>query len=132
MAGLIRTMRVNVDRMQQHSVKGFTLATEVADWLAKKGVPFSEAHEITGALVRYCEDRSIGLEDLSNEDLATVDTRLHPSIKSALTARAAIEARKAYGGTAPDRVKEQIGRLRDLLNRQQEWLSLYSGPRFER
>ncbi|MDQ0997694.1 argininosuccinate lyase [Phyllobacterium ifriqiyense] len=132
MTGLIRTMRVNVDRMQQHSVEGFTLATEVADWLAKNGVPFSEAHEITGALVRYCEDRSIGLEDLSEDDLATVDARLHPSIKSALSAKAAIEARKAYGGTAPDRVKEQIGRLRDLLNKQQEWLKLYSGPRFER
>ncbi|MEP7452928.1 argininosuccinate lyase [Phyllobacterium sp. SB3] len=132
MAGLIRTMRVNVDRMQQHSVDGFTLATEVADWLAKNGVPFSEAHEITGALVRYCEDREVGLEDLSDDDLAAVDTRLLPSIKSALTARAAIEARRAYGGTAPARVKEQIARLGNLLNEQQEWLNLYSGPRFER
>lgn len=132
MAGLIRTMRVNVDIMRQQSVEGFTLATEVADWLAKSGVPFSEAHEITGALVRYCEDHSIGLEDLSDADLAAVDGRLLPSIKSCLSPQAAIEARKAYGGTAPDRVKEQISRLSNLLNEQQEWLHLYSGPRFER
>jgi argininosuccinate lyase len=132
MAGLIRTMRVNVDIMRQQSVEGFTLATEVADWLAKSGVPFSEAHEITGALVRYCEDRSIGLEDLSDADLAEVDARLLPSIKAGLSPQAAIEARKGYGGTAPDRVNEQIARLKNVLDGQKEWLSSYSGPRASR
>ncbi|MGH6859082.1 MAG: argininosuccinate lyase [Phyllobacterium sp.] len=132
MAGLVRTMRVNVDVMTRQSVDGFTLATEVADWLAKSGVPFSEAHEITGALVRYCEDRSLGLEDLDDADLAAVDVRLLPQIKASLTAQAAVEARRAYGGTAPDRVREQIVRLKILLNEQREWLHLYAGPRFER
>ena len=132
MAGLIRTMRVNADIMRRQSVEGFTLATEVADWLAKSGVPFSQAHEITGALVRYCEDQSLGLEDLSDADLAAVDARLSPSIKASLSPQAAIEARKAYGGTAPERVKEQIARLKNVLDGQKEWLSSYSGPRAER
>lgn len=129
MAGLIRTMHVNVDVMQRQSVDGFTLATEVADWLAKSGIAFSEAHEITGALVRYCEDHSMGLEDLSNADLAAVDARLLPSIKASLSPQAAIEARKGFGGTAPDRVREQIARLKDVLDGQGKWLSSYSGPR---
>ncbi|MBN9135019.1 argininosuccinate lyase [Phyllobacterium sp.] len=128
MAGLVRTMRVNVDIMRRQSVDGFTLATEVADWLAKTGIPFSEAHEITGALVRYCEDRNIGLEDVSDDDLAAVDVRLLPSIRSSLSPQAAVDARKGYGGTAPDRVREQIVRLKTVLESQREWLSSYASP----
>ncbi|MCX8278705.1 argininosuccinate lyase [Phyllobacterium sp. 0TCS1.6C] len=131
MAGLVRTMRVNTERMAQQSLEGFTLATEVADWLARSGVPFSEAHEITGALVRYCEDRSLGLEDLTEADLAAVDPRLLPPIMDCLSARAAIAARSGYGGTAPQRVSEQIARLASLLNDQRQWLHDYSGPSFE-
>lgn len=129
MAGMMRTMRVNVDELKRQSTEGFTLATEVADWLARNGVPFSEAHEITGALVRYCEDRGIGLEDLGDDDLAAVDARLAPAIKAHLTPEAAVAARRGYGGTAPERVREQIARLSGLLDAQREWAAHYVGPR---
>ncbi|MGO4573533.1 argininosuccinate lyase [Microvirga sp. 2TAF3] len=129
MAGMVRTMRVDTEELRRQATDGFTLATEVADWLARRGVPFSEAHEITGGLVRYCEDRGIGLEDLTEADLAAVDARLDASIKSCLTPEAAIMARNAYGGTAPERITEQIVRLRSLFDSQREWAMHYDGPR---
>jgi argininosuccinate lyase len=128
MAGMVRTWRVNTAELARQAIDGFTLATEVADWLARRGVPFSEAHEITGDLVRYCEDRGIGLEDLSKMDLAAVHPRLDAEIKSCLTPQAAVSARKAYGGTAPERVVEQLSRLRLLLDEQREWAIHYDGP----
>ncbi|WP_230533995.1 argininosuccinate lyase [Microvirga roseola] len=129
MAGMIRTMRVNNAELRRQATDGFTLATEVADWLARQGVPFSEAHEITGSLVRYCEDRGIGLGDLSRDDLATVDARLDMSIKESLTPEAAVRARDGYGGTAPQRVTEQLERLRANFDSQREWAMRYDGPR---
>ncbi len=129
MAGMVRTMRVNVDEIRRQATDGFTLATEVADWLARRGIPFSEAHEITGRLVRYCEDRAIGLEDLSENDLAAVDARLDASIKASLTPEAAIAARDGFGGTAPQRVREQLTRLRSHFESQREWAMRYDGPR---
>src|SRR3546814_12185894 len=86
--------------------EGFTLATEVADWLSRRGVPFAQAHEITGAVVRLCEERGIELEQLSAADLALVDPRLDISIKVALTPEEAVAARQGYGGTAPARVRD--------------------------
>jgi len=129
MAGMVRTMRVRGEELRRQATDGFTLATEVADWLARRGVPFSEAHEITGSLVRYCEDRGVGFEELSEADLATVDPRLDVSLKSCLTPEAAISARNAYGGTAPERVSEQLTRLRALSAGQREWAMRYDGPR---
>jgi argininosuccinate lyase len=129
MAGMIATMRVDVARLRAQSTEGFTLATEVADWLSRRGVPFAEAHEITGALVRLCEDRGIGLEGLDDADLAAVDARLLPALRQVLTPEAAVAARAGYGGTAPDRVAEQLVRLRDTLDTQRDWASRYDGPR---
>lgn len=129
MAGMIRTMRVDADEIRHQATDGFTLATEVADWLARRGIPFSEAHEITGRLVRYCEDRRIGLEDLGESDLASVDSRLDISIKASLTLEAALAARDGFGGTAPQRVGEQLERLRSHFESQREWAMRYNGPR---
>jgi argininosuccinate lyase len=129
MAGMIATMRVDVARLRRQSTEGFTLATEVADFLSRRGVPFAEAHEIAGALVRTCEDRGVGLEDLAATDLAAVDPRLTPEIRDALTPEAAVAARSGYGGTAPARVAEQLARLRRTLDEQRDWASRYDGPR---
>jgi argininosuccinate lyase len=129
MAGMIATMRVDVARLRAQSTEGFTLATEVADWLSRRGVPFAEAHEITGALVRLCEDRGVGLEALGDADLAAVDTRLLPELRAVLTPEAAVAARSGYGGTAPERVAEQLARLRRVLAEQRDWASRYDGPR---
>ena len=85
MAGMIETMQVDAARLKAQSTEGFTLATEVADWLARNGVPFSEAHEITGALVRYCEEKGLELSDLTPADLGAVDPRLGEEMLGHLT-----------------------------------------------
>lgn len=128
MAGMIRTMRVNVDEMRRQAPLGFTLATEVADWLALRGVPFSEAHEITGGLVRTCEEQGVELAEASVQTLAQVDARLEASVLAHVTLDAAVAARSGFGGTAPERVAEQIARLRQALGKQAEWASGYQGP----
>src|SRR3954471_1639439 len=129
MSGMVQTMRVNVDVLARQASEGFTLATEVADWLARKGVPFSEAHEITGALVRRCEDQGIGLADASDADLAAIDPRLDGGLRPHLTPEAAVAARGGHGGTAPDRVREQMARLRGVVDEQRRWAAAYDGPR---
>jgi argininosuccinate lyase len=121
MAGMIETMQVDAARLKAQSTEGFTLATEVADWLARNGVPFSEAHEITGALVRYCEEKGLELSDLTPADLGAVDQRLGEDMLGHLTPEAAVAARAGYGGTAPARVAEQIGRLKENVSRQRDW-----------
>jgi argininosuccinate lyase len=128
MTGLVRTMRVDVARLRAQASEGFTLATEVADWLSRRGVPFAEAHEITGALVRRCEDRGIGLEAVTDDDLAAVDPRLTPDIRACLTPEAAIAARMGHGGTAPAAIERQLSRLADVLSAQRAWTRNYGGP----
>jgi argininosuccinate lyase len=128
MTGMARTMRVNVARLRQQSTDGFTLATEVADWLSRRGIPFAQAHEITGALVRRCEDRGIGLSEVTDEDLAAVDPRLTADIRNCLTPEAAVAARTGHGGTAPAEVTRQIQRLREKLAGQRQWAAGYAGP----
>ncbi|CRM77576.1 Argininosuccinate lyase [Pseudomonas sp. 31 R 17] len=129
MAGMVATMKVQVDELRRQAPMGFTLATEVADWLATRGVPFKEAHEITGALVQACEKHEIELWEASPAMLAQVDTRLTPEVRDCLTLEAAIAARSGWGGTAPERVKEQIGRLKVALAEQHKWAEGYQGFR---
>jgi argininosuccinate lyase len=129
MAGMVATMKVQVDELRRQAPMGFTLATEVADWLATRGVPFKEAHEITGALVQACEKHEIELWEASPAMLAQVDARLTPEVRDCLTLEAAIAARSGWGGTAPERVKEQIGRLKVALAAQQVWAESYQGFR---
>jgi len=94
-----------------------------------RGVPFREAHEITGQLVQLCERENCGLSDLSDAQLQAVDVRLTPEVRSALTLEAALAARSGYGGTAPARVREQLARLQTLMQDQQRWTEDYAGPR---
>ncbi|NMP28184.1 argininosuccinate lyase [Rahnella sp. SAP-1] len=127
MAGMIDTMEVNVARLREHAPEGFTLATEVADWLSRRGVPFKEAHEITGQLVQLCEQQQLELHQLSDTQLQQVDSRLLPQVRDCLTLEAAIHARSGWGGTSPLRVAEQISRLKIVLQQQSAWVSAYSG-----
>ena len=127
MAGMIETMVVDRQRLREQAPEGFTLATEVADWLSRRGVPFSQAHEITGRLVQLCEQTQQELHQLSDDQLMRVDARLTGEVKRCLTLEAAVNARCAYGGTAPVRVAEQIDRLRIKLAAQAEWAAGYAG-----
>jgi argininosuccinate lyase len=128
-AGMVRTMKVRKDELLRQAPLGFTLATEVADWLAVRGVPFKEAHEITGQLVQLCESHDIGLEELTPQMLARTDVRLTPEVLQSLTLEAALAARSGWGGTSPARVAEQIERFKQHLIAQQQWAENYSGPR---
>ncbi|HLX01093.1 MAG TPA: argininosuccinate lyase, partial [Trinickia sp.] len=91
-------------------------------------VPFSEAHEITGALVRACEAQGIELGDVSASMLAEVDARLAPDVLAHVTLDAAVTARRGFGGTAPARVSEQIARLKSAIDKQTAWAANYRGP----
>jgi len=111
-AGMIATMRFNTDRLEALAPQGFSLATDIAEWLVRQGVSFRVAHEIAGACVRECEGRRIELWDLSDEDLAAISTRLTPAVRSVLSVRGSLESRDSKGGTAPVRVREQLELVR--------------------
>ena len=131
MAGMTRSMVVDVDELARQATGGFTLATEVADWLSMRGVPFSDAHEITGRLVQLCEDEGLDLHEVTDEDLATVDARLTGDVREHLTVKAALAARRGYGATSPARVVEQLERLTRRTQVQAAWAETYGGPRCE-
>lgn len=120
-AGLIETMQPQPEIMRAQAGSGFALATEVADHLARNGVPFAEAHEITGALIRYCEEMGRELEALDTVELRAIDPRLDAGVMAVLTLDAAVAARSGHGGTAPERVREQIARYRDWLGGLRDW-----------
>ncbi len=120
-AGLIETMEARPEVMRAQAGAGFALATEVADHLARKGVPFAEAHEITGALVRYCEEVGRELEELEPVELRAIDPRFDEGVLAVLTLDAAVAARSGHGGTAPARVAEQIARFRLWLAGFADW-----------
>ena len=109
-AGMIGTMTLHLDRMAALAPRGFSLATDVAEWLVQRGVPFRSAHEISGACVRRCEERGVELWDLTDDDFAAIDPRLTPGVREVLSAQGSVSARRGHGGTAPVRVAEQLAR----------------------
>jgi argininosuccinate lyase len=121
MAGLIATLRVNPDRLRQSASTGFTLATDLAEYLVRRGVPFREAHEVVGHLVVWCQVHDCDLDDVSDADLAKVSEHLTPDVRQVLTVEGALAARQGYGGTAPDRVREQITALRPTVDAHAAW-----------
>ncbi|MBW8806572.1 MAG: argininosuccinate lyase, partial [Catenulisporales bacterium] len=119
--GMIATMTVHGDRMAELAPAGFSLATDVAEWLVRQGVPFRVAHEVAGASVRYCEERAITLEQLTDEQLAEISPLLAPEVKSVLSVEGSLASRDGRGGTAPKRVAEQLEALVADVAAQQEW-----------
>ncbi|HEX4258128.1 MAG TPA: argininosuccinate lyase [Streptosporangiaceae bacterium] len=121
MAGLISTFRLHAERVAASASAGFTLATDLAEYLVQRGVPFREAHEIVGHLVVWCQVHDAELEDVDDEDLQRVSPHLTPDVRQVLTVRGALEARKEHGGTAPARVAEQLTALRTLADQHAAW-----------
>jgi len=109
--GMVATLRFDTARMAELAPQGFSLATDVAEWLVKSRVPFREAHEISGSLVRACEQRGIGLEDADDALLAEVSPHLTPAVREVLTIEGSVASRDGVGGTAPVRVAEQRAEL---------------------
>ncbi|MDR0285957.1 MAG: argininosuccinate lyase [Propionibacteriaceae bacterium] len=114
MTGLVATLRFDTARLEQCASAGFALATDMADWLVRRHVPFAEAHEIAGAAVRFCEAHGLGLDQLSDGQLAEISPALTPEVRAVLTVRGAIEARDGVGGTSPVRVREQLAALKAI------------------
>ena len=110
--GMVQTLRFDTERLEELAPQGFSLATDVAEWLVRQGVPFRDAHEVAGACVRRCEERGVELWDLTDDELAAVSPALTPQGRDVLSVSGAIASRDARGGTAADRVREQLGELR--------------------
>ena len=110
--GMIRTLRFNTARLEELAPQGFSLATDIAEWLVRQKVPFRVAHELAGACVQACEKRGIELWDLTDDDLAAISPYLTPEVRSVLTVEGSLSSRNTRGGTAKDRVAEQLAELR--------------------
>ena len=106
-AGMVATLTFHTDRMAELAPLGFSLATDVADWLVRRGVPFRDAHEISGSLVRLCEEHGIELHEATDEQLASISPSLTPEVREVLTVQGSVASRSGTGGTAPERVGEQ-------------------------
>lgn len=119
--GLVSTLTFHEDRMRELAPAGFTLATDLAEWMVRQGVPFREAHEASGACVRIAESRGVDLVDLTDEELASVDERLRPEVREVLTVDGAVASRDTRGGTAKPRVEEQRERVRAANQAAREW-----------
>jgi len=112
-SGMVATMTFDTERMASLAPQGFSLATDIAEWLVREGVPFRVAHEVAGACVQVCEQRGIELWDLTDQDLAEVSVHLTPAVRSVLTVEGSLASRDAVGGTAPVRVAEQLDAARE-------------------
>jgi argininosuccinate lyase len=123
MAGLIGTLRINADRLRRGSSVGYTLATDLAEYLVRQGVPFREAHEVVGHLVVWCQVNDCDLGEVGDADLVKISEHLTPDVRQVLTVEGALAARKGHGGTAPERVAEQITALRALVEEHAAWAS---------
>ncbi|UNX56029.1 argininosuccinate lyase [Georgenia sp. TF02-10] len=127
-AGMVATLTFDVDRMAALAPQGFSLATDVAEWLVRRGVPFRVAHEVAGACVRVCEEQGKELADLTDAELAAISPDLTPQVREVLTVTGSVAARDGRGGTAPVRVAEQRARAAELSARLRGWATAPPGP----
>lgn len=121
-AGLVSTLTFHTDRMAELAPAGFTLATDIAEWMVRHGVPFRVAHEAAGACVRTAEARGVGLDELTDEEFAAIDPALTPQVREVLTVAGSVASRNARGGTAGERVAEQLGEIRAAAEQVRSWL----------
>lgn len=116
MKGMIETMKVNKDAMWAQAKKGYLAATDVADYLAKKGMPFRKAHEVVGHLVLLCDKRGCDLDDLSLDDFRAESDLFEADITEALDLESIVAARTTFGGTGHEAVKAQMDQARDAFD----------------
>jgi len=111
-ADMIREMRVNSETMRTAAAGGFSTATDVADYLVRQGLPFRDAHEVVGKAVRYCVENGKDLPELSMDEWRLFSDKIGENIREAITLEASVNARCATGGTALERVREEIERAK--------------------
>jgi argininosuccinate lyase len=119
--GMMATLTFNTERLESLAPQGFSLATDIAEWLVRQGVAFRVAHEVAGECVRVCETRGLELDELSDGDFAAISEHLTPGVREVLTVQGSLASRSAHGGTAPARVREQLASLRGALADQRRW-----------
>lgn len=109
--GMVATMKFHTARMAELAPQGFSLATDVAEWLVKQGVPFRDAHEISGELVQFCEDNSLELHEPTDEQYRRISKHLTADVRGVLTIEGSVNSRNGAGGTAPSQVAHQLTSL---------------------
>jgi len=109
--GMVATARFNTERMAALAPEGFSLATDVADWLVRQRIPFRDAHEISGALVKFCEQHDLTLDEPTDEQYLAISPHLTASVRDVLTVAGSLASRNAAGGTAPAQVALQLEAL---------------------
>jgi len=116
LAGMIETVEFAPERMRAAAAQGYSTATDLADWLVREAdVPFREAHHITGIAVKLAEERGCDLADLPLDALHSIDARIDQRVFDVLNVDASVRSRTSYGGTAPERVREQIAAAKEAL-----------------
>lgn len=116
MTGMVSDMTANVDSLRAAAASGFSTATDLADWLVREaGLPFRDAHHVTGALVALAESKGCDLPDLSLEEMKTAHESITEGVYSVLTVENSVASRTSYGGTAPSQVRAQIARWKEVL-----------------
>jgi len=113
MTGMMAEVTANVERLRAAAGAGFTTATDIADWCVRElNMPFRDAHHVAGALVKLAETKGVGLEDLSLDELRTVEPRLTEAAQAVLDVAYSVASRTSYGGTAPENVKRAAAEAR--------------------
>ena len=102
LTGMVATLEFDTARMAELAPQGFSLATDVAEWLVREGVPFRVAHEVAGACVQRCEELGCELDELTDAQLAEISPHLTPAVREVLTVEGSVASRDGRGGTAPD------------------------------
>lgn len=116
MLGMIEDLKVNPDAMRAQASLGFSTATDLADWLVRDlGLPFRDAHHVTGAIVKLAEDKGSMLDGLTLAEMQSVHSAITEDVFSVLSVDASVSSRQSYGGTAPDQVR---ARIKDRLHGQ--------------
>ncbi|WP_250506934.1 argininosuccinate lyase [Bowdeniella massiliensis] len=113
--GMIATLTFDTERMAHLAPRGFALATDIAEWLVRTGVPFRDAHEIAGTCVKVCEAQHKELWELTDDELTSISPHLNAGVREVLSAEGSVAARSGYGGTAPERVAEQLAELSSMV-----------------
>jgi argininosuccinate lyase len=119
--GMMATLTVNRERMEELAPAGFSLATDIAEWLVRQGVPFRVAHEVAGACVKECELTGIELDQLTDEQFVKISPHLTPEVRSVLNVPGALASRSGRGGTAPEAVAAQLDEVKTDLAAQRAW-----------
>ena len=122
-SGMVATTQFNEEKMKAAAPLGYSLATEIADFLVKRSVPFSIAHEAAGACVKVCEEKKIDLHELSDQELLAIHPQLTAEVRETLNVYGAIAARTTSNGTAPASVRKQLSNLKEKIAANSAWVA---------